>query len=194
VDSCNLVCTYVSKRKPVDGDGCCNPEIHANANIDSDCRPMCGNGVVERGEECDDGNKSASDTCGNDCKVVNQFDRCIDAVGLRDACTTCICQNCLDVTSQCYATPSDEQNTLCLNLARCQRKSKCTGADCYCAQDLLGCEADPKGLCKNEVEAAAGTASLSQIALRSQDPQYVIGRVNAVGQCAWNRCQSECAQ
>ena len=35
----------------VDGDGCCAPGC--NATNDSDCTPICGNGVVEAGETCD---------------------------------------------------------------------------------------------------------------------------------------------
>lgn len=35
----------------VNGDGCC--PAGCNANNDNDCKPACGNGVVEKGETCD---------------------------------------------------------------------------------------------------------------------------------------------
>jgi len=34
--------------------------------------PTCGNGKVEAGEECDDGNKAGGDGCGATCRTENQ--------------------------------------------------------------------------------------------------------------------------
>ncbi len=48
-----------------DGDGCC--ASGCNANDDSDCDPVCGNGVRETGEECDDGNADEEDGCTSAC-------------------------------------------------------------------------------------------------------------------------------
>jgi len=50
---------------PIDGDNCC-PD-GANATNDSDCAPVCGNGVLEGSEECDDGNTAAGDGCDGAC-------------------------------------------------------------------------------------------------------------------------------
>ncbi len=52
---------------PADGDDCC-PD-GANANDDSDCAPVCGNGEVEEGEACDDGNQEPGDGCDAACAV-----------------------------------------------------------------------------------------------------------------------------
>jgi len=75
-----------------DGDGCssdCQVEIGpevCNDGIDNDtdglvdcadsdcandpaCMPMCGNGIVEAGEECDDGNSVDGDGCSSTCLV-----------------------------------------------------------------------------------------------------------------------------
>jgi cysteine-rich repeat protein len=46
---------------PIDNDNCC-PD-GANANNDNDCAPVCGNGVLEGAEECDDGNNAPGDGC-----------------------------------------------------------------------------------------------------------------------------------
>lgn len=46
-------------------DGCC-PSM-CNANNDGDCAPVCGNGVVEMGEQCDDGNTNDGDGCDASC-------------------------------------------------------------------------------------------------------------------------------
>ncbi len=48
-------------------DQCCPPGCHANN--DADCAPACGNGVVEAGEECDDGNADETDACTYECRV-----------------------------------------------------------------------------------------------------------------------------
>lgn len=57
---CSLVCVNRPINAPASGDGCC--PAGANANNDSDCAPVCGNGVVERGEACD-GQAYCSSSC-----------------------------------------------------------------------------------------------------------------------------------
>ncbi|MBS3072761.1 DUF4215 domain-containing protein, partial [Candidatus Pacearchaeota archaeon] len=39
---------------------------------------FCGNGNVESGEECDDGNTDNTDGCSNDCKVISFIPQCSD--------------------------------------------------------------------------------------------------------------------
>jgi hypothetical protein len=78
---CNARCVEAgSQTQCRGGDGCC-PD-NCNANNDSDCRPQCGNRVVESGESCD-GNcpgSCANNGCnlrrleGSGCNV-----RCLDA-------------------------------------------------------------------------------------------------------------------
>lgn len=61
--SCTLTCTHTPKTcGPFDG--CCPGSCHANA--DSDCRAVCGNGVVESGETCD-----PPGTCPSSCGDAN---------------------------------------------------------------------------------------------------------------------------
>jgi hypothetical protein len=50
--TCEAECTNDRKQTAcADGDGCC--PTSCNSTNDSDCRPKCGNGVVEIGETCD---------------------------------------------------------------------------------------------------------------------------------------------
>jgi hypothetical protein len=51
--TCSAVCSHTAVTQAVNGDGCCAPS--ANANTDSDCAPVCGNGIQEAGEACDGG-------------------------------------------------------------------------------------------------------------------------------------------
>jgi cysteine-rich repeat protein len=63
--TCLAACAFVPITMPINGDGCC--PAGANANDDNDCHPVCGNGVVEMGEQCDDGNTNNNDACTNTC-------------------------------------------------------------------------------------------------------------------------------
>ena len=65
--TCQAACNFPPITMPKNGDGCCPPG--ANANNDDDCQPVCGNKVVENGEDCDDGNTDPNDGC-DMCKTV----------------------------------------------------------------------------------------------------------------------------
>ena len=65
--TCQAVCVFPPITMPADNDTCCPPG--GNANNDNDCAPVCGNGVPEPGEDCDDGNMDDADACANDCTV-----------------------------------------------------------------------------------------------------------------------------
>lgn len=65
--TCTAVCTFPPITTPISGDGCC--PTGANNNNDSDCAPVCRNGVVEQGEQCDDGNNIDTDACNNNCRI-----------------------------------------------------------------------------------------------------------------------------
>lgn len=52
--TCDASCVTLAnpQMQCMNGDGCC-PATGCNANNDNDCRPMCGNSVLEMGETCD---------------------------------------------------------------------------------------------------------------------------------------------
>ena len=63
--NCNLACTNVAITMCLAGDGCC--PMGCNTANDADCMAVCGNGVLEAGESCDDGNTMPGDGCDGSC-------------------------------------------------------------------------------------------------------------------------------
>lgn len=95
--TCTAVCTFPAITMPMTGDGCC--PAGANNNNDGDCAPVCGNGVTELNEQCDDGNQNDTDTCTNLCRnnVVTTAFKFTD-LDLRDPHVTTFIVGCNDVT------------------------------------------------------------------------------------------------
>lgn len=65
--TCNAVCNHPPVIMIGLPDGCC--PAGGNANTDPDCTASCGNGSVEQGETCDDGNTTSGDGCSATCVV-----------------------------------------------------------------------------------------------------------------------------
>jgi len=63
--NCSAGCAHTAVTALMAGDGCC--PMGADSTGDADCPPLCGNGVVEAGESCDDGNTSSGDGCDGAC-------------------------------------------------------------------------------------------------------------------------------
>jgi cysteine-rich repeat protein len=66
--TCSAACAFTPITMIGPDDGCCPPG--GNANTDPNCMPVCGNGVMEMGEACDDGNTNNNDSCNNMCQTV----------------------------------------------------------------------------------------------------------------------------
>ncbi|HXJ21894.1 MAG TPA: DUF4215 domain-containing protein [Polyangia bacterium] len=61
-----------------DGTGCSKtctkePICRSSAGKTQACAPSCGNGTIEAGETCDDGNQKDGDGCSHDCKLETGF-------------------------------------------------------------------------------------------------------------------------
>jgi cysteine-rich repeat protein len=93
--TCTAQCTFPAITTPINGDGCCPP--NGNANNDTDCAPVCGNGLIESGEQCDDGNTNNNDACTNACRLAPTAYRFSD-MDLRDPHIFVNFIGCRDVT------------------------------------------------------------------------------------------------
>jgi len=93
--TCTAACTFPAITMPANGDGCC--PTGANATNDNDCAPVCGNGVVEGTEQCDDGNTNNADACSNTCRLAPAAFRFAD-LDLRDPHVFVDFIGCRDVT------------------------------------------------------------------------------------------------
>lgn len=93
--TCTAACVFPPITNPANGDGCCPPG--ANANNDNDCAPVCGNGVTEGTEQCDDGNVMNGDSCSSTCQLLPIAFRFED-LDLRDPHVWVDFLGCRDVT------------------------------------------------------------------------------------------------
>ena len=110
--------------------------------------PRCGNGVVEAGEDCDDGNDYPNDLCPNDCLrrtatcgdgVVDPREGCDDGNRVdTDACTnSCQTPSCGDGILQ---PPEICDDGNCVDLDSCP--NTCMSADCGGGVPGAGSECD----------------------------------------------------
>ncbi|MFN0249388.1 MAG: DUF4215 domain-containing protein [Kofleriaceae bacterium] len=108
--TCTAACAFPAITTPANGDGCC-PAPAAHANNDNDCQPVCRNGVVETGEQCDDNNAIETDACRNNCTRGPTAFR-FQTLALRDphAFATVII-GCSDITNSLAGQAINQQFT-----------------------------------------------------------------------------------
>jgi hypothetical protein len=61
--TCQATCGVAETTTCASGDGCCPASGACNNTTDSDCRAVCGNGVVESGETCDTASTAGCAAC-----------------------------------------------------------------------------------------------------------------------------------
>lgn len=190
---CSVRCTHFPVTAARSGDQCCPKG--ASRNTDSDCAADCGNRIVEAGEDCDDGNKSAGDGCTPDCKSENVIEACLANIGQgrRPECARCNCEKCGAETMACYGAPPGDAK-LCADVITCGLDKGCSSSTCYCGSAAItACTLGlADGPCKTEVENASRSTTVNDIITRAEDSAYPVGRANKLSACASMNCKSEC--
>jgi cysteine-rich repeat protein len=153
----------------------------------------CGNGKLDPGEECDDGNLQDEDGCSslctNKCEQCEAAANCFTQYDLSQPCKTpADCQNRENEASSfelCYGATGDGQapasagpaagtlkSKLCQAVIACIRRTQCitdlsdaSPTACYCGagNDLVACETAPKGPCAEEIADAAEARSFQAV-------------------------------
>jgi len=107
---------------------------------DVDAPATCGNGAVEAGEECDDGNLDGLDGCGNDCRFTcHGSGDCNDA----NPCTEDVCADggTGKVCSHAPISGTCDDGNPCTTADRCGEDGVCTGEPVECG-DVDPCTKD----------------------------------------------------
>jgi hypothetical protein len=193
-ENCNVTCMHVEITAVVNGDGCCPKG--ANANTDSDCKPICGNGIREANEECD-----SVAGCDTQCKssLTEEQRNCVTKYNYAkaaEACHACMCTNCLSQSILCYGSSDETANADCAKITSCAYSNQCVGRICYCGtatSDPNGiCLIGANGPCKETVEEVAGTTSMLAIAAQELDHNTAVGRAKALADCFQSQCLDVC--
>lgn len=105
--------------------------------------PGCGNGIVDGGEQCDDGNQAAGDCCSPTCQVEASGTICRTAASACDAV-----ESCDGVSSTC---PSDfvlPSGALCRpSTGVCDLDEMCDGVGAACPGEASPPDQDSDGVC-----------------------------------------------
>lgn len=192
--NCNARCARSNITYAVASDGCC--AAGSNANQDSDCRAVCGNNVVEPGEECD----GASD-CDAKCKLPVPITptppdaTCADTLtGVTGECRSCLCSSCATEFEACFNSGDTARDTKCATVVKCGLENDCEGALCYCGVGNVSIYGTclsfaARGVCRSEVEQAAGTSDMVLIFNQLDNMDTPIGRSTAFTDCHVAQCQ-----
>jgi len=147
-DGCSATC----KIESFCGDGLCQRGEDA-LSCPEDCLPVCGNGVLEPGEQCDDGNTTKGDGCSATCQVESFCGNGLCETG--EDPLTCP-QDCPGVCGNGVLEPGeqcDDANTKngdgCS--ATCQVESFCGNGLCESGENALNCPQDCPAVCGDGV-------------------------------------------
>ena len=185
--TCNAVCKQIPITARHGDDGCC--PAGANALVDDDCQPACGNGVKEGSEACD-----GSTGCDTGCRLTLSSSQiqCMDELA-DNACEQCECQHCSAQMLRCGDSGNTKRDAACTAVEDCATKYDCSGEDCYCGlSNILFCTVVATGPCRSVIERAADTFNAYVIQADYLDDNTALGRAKELGECRRKNCSKVC--
>lgn len=176
---------------------------NCDGQVDESCEPppVCGNGIVEIDEECDDGNNLDEDECSSDCRIVPPPVTDL----LRDtsqACRQCMPQNCEELQDICEADP------LCRATAECFVANQCLDPfigplGCLCGVGVSVPECQQQfafeGPCAPQIVEGLGLdltlpGDREQVLPRFPNPDLASGKASQMFLCLARKCRTECSE
>jgi hypothetical protein len=177
--NCDVACTNAPIVLPFNGDGCC--PAGANNTNDIECAPVCGNGIVESGEQCD-GSAGCTGSC-----LLDEQGQCLAYLGALpntgigyDPCSECACSRCAAQMLDCYRDGNDQRDQRCPAVVECGLDENCVGdcdSDFRCYGEFCWWGGNypyyADGECKNQLSSAAGgTTDPATAQNRASNPAY----------------------
>lgn len=146
---CSAACANPKITRNVGGDQCCLRG--ANANVDSDCEPMCGNRVIEQGEVCD-GNCPSSSSCrrsectdrklvGTGCNIKCEEQKITRAANGDGCCPGLLKKEDSDCSLECRTNNDCARGEECVSGGTCEVPPAICGDGMVTGDE----ECDPKG-------------------------------------------------
>ena len=141
----------------------------ANADAADTCRtdctlPRCTDGIIDTGEECDDGNDEADDGCSNECllpqcgdSIINGDEQCDDGNDINDdeCLNDCTLSSCGDaiinpwVSSEMLDSVLIDHEAAGAAVPICSDGGSCRGAAGLCTDTLADGSAPEHGMCQS---------------------------------------------
>ena len=168
---------------------------------------LCGNNVLDPGEQCDDGNTKFGDSCSPTC--TNTCEKCEhDLCGTNDDLSSdydhCYGNGFNGALATDGPAAGTAKSKLCQAVVECVKRTQCNASDpfnpipkpCYCGTaNTDDCATTPNGVCSEAIAAAAESREFNKLVARVKSPQYALGvAFHLLTYCDTNVCGPECFQ
>jgi extracellular elastinolytic metalloproteinase len=145
---------FAKRGMGVNADDTGNPrrlQVTEDFSVPAPCTPVCGNGVLDAGEQCDDGDTQDGDCCSSACQFESVATECRASAGACD-----VAEFCTGDSGTCPGDDFAPDTTECRAAVDvCDGAELCTGSSAECPPDAF--EPDT-----TECRASAGACDLPE--------------------------------